>query len=315
VRYPGIANAFKSDFGPASVAIRVASWVYPAAQIDGFIDEARARVLEECDYRAEARNQIAAATRFAGHRLITIPAVHPAYSSERVLTTTFVDGVHLDELLAASPSQDVRDRLGTALHAFYVGSLLKWGVLPGDPHPGNYLVTPDGKVAIIDHGCTRVFDVTGETLVRVARVLQAPDRASAYRASTALRGEALLPLRVRFGLTSVLARLETRADWRELVSASASLDPIDAPAPLGSVAAAIGFEVVLLDPGTRTIEIVREIRDLFGVGIREAKDLLDRAPHTLKRTADRDEAEALKRRLEASGAIIELRSAAPDAAS
>jgi large subunit ribosomal protein L7/L12 len=54
------------------------------------------------------------------------------------------------------------------------------------------------------------------------------------------------------------------------------------------------------------IEVVRQIREVTGAGISEAKELVDRAPHVVKRTADRDEAEELKRRLEVSGATVEI---------
>jgi large subunit ribosomal protein L7/L12 len=55
------------------------------------------------------------------------------------------------------------------------------------------------------------------------------------------------------------------------------------------------------------IEMVREVRDAFGLGIHEAKQLIDRAPQVVKHTPDRDEAELLKRRLELSGATVEIR--------
>jgi large subunit ribosomal protein L7/L12 len=67
------------------------------------------------------------------------------------------------------------------------------------------------------------------------------------------------------------------------------------------------FEVVLLAPGSRMIEIMREVRDLTGGNIREAQQLVEQTPRVLKTTLDRKEAEALKRRLETSGGIVEIR--------
>jgi predicted unusual protein kinase regulating ubiquinone biosynthesis (AarF/ABC1/UbiB family) len=292
VQYPGIAEAINSDFGPASVSAKLASWLYPKAERDGFFREARARVLEECDYEAEARNQIALAARYADHPTISIPAVQAAYSRGRVLTTTLVEGVHLDDLLATDPSQDERDRIGEALCDFYAGSFLRWGVLCGDPHPGNYLFCADGRVAVLDHGCTRTLADAGER-ARMAPVLEAADRAAAFRVAAELGGDALMFLRVRIGLASLLGQLGTRTAWPELVRRCTT--------PLV-------FDVVLLDAGERMIEILREVRDATGVGVREAKELIERTPRVVKRTTNHKEAAALKQRLEVSGGTVEIRS-------
>ena len=71
---------------------------------------------------------------------------------------------------------------GQALFDFYVGALIRWRVLGGDPHPGNYLFCSDGRLAILDHGCTRTFDATSDRLVRVTLALEADSRAGVYDA-------------------------------------------------------------------------------------------------------------------------------------
>jgi ribosomal protein L7/L12 len=287
VQYPGIATAIKTDFGPAALAGRFAAWVYPTVDVTSYLGEAKARVLDECDYRAEARHHAGLAARYADHDVITVPAMHAAYSGEHVLTTTFADGMHLDAWLATRPSQQARDAIGTALVDFYAGTALRDSMLSGDPHPGNYLITHEGRLAIIDHGCTRSFPAA-----RARPVLEAPDLASALRAAQDVGPDAFLLLRVRFGVAAVLARLGARATWTELVA--------EAMRPKR-------FDVVLVAPGNRMIEIMREVRDLTGGNIQEAKLLVEQTPRVLKTTLDRKEAEALKRRLEGSGGIVEIR--------
>lgn len=66
--------------------------------------------------------------------------------------------------------------------------------------------------------------------------------------------------------------------------------------------------MVLLEGGPDVIEMVREVRDAVGLGIHEAKKLIDSAPQVIKQTSDRSEAEGLKRRLERSGGTVEIRS-------
>jgi ribosomal protein L7/L12 len=320
IQYPGMIKAIESDFGPASLASRLASLIFPARGLARFVREARDRIRDECDYRAEARHQTDLAARWADHPVLSIPPVHAAYSTGRVLTTSFASGQHLDEFLASHPSQDERDRFGEALFDFYVGSLVRWGILSGDPHPGNYLFCGDGRLAILDHGCTRLLDAAGDRLARVTLALEAHRPGRVNEAIAALGGEALLMLRVRYGLAAVLVRLGIRASWGELiarygiVSPPPALESQAAQAAEATRAAAspaapppLDFEVVLVDSGPRTIEMVREVRDLLGLGIRDAKALIDSAPQLVTTTRDRSAAEALKRRLEQSGGTVELR--------
>jgi ribosomal protein L7/L12 len=336
IQYPGIAAAIRADFGPASVAARLATWRYPASQVESFLREARVCALAECDYRAEARQQAEFAARYAGDPRIAIPAVHAAYCTARVIVTTYAEGNHLGAWLATDPGQDDRDAIGEALVAFYVGSALRSGVLPGDPHPGNYLVMPDRRLAIVDHGCTRTFSAS-----RVRPVLEAEDEAAAQRLAADLGAGALLVLRVRLGIASVLAQLGVRTAWSALVAkamtpiatppappavaappaiatapappavATAPAPPAIATPPAPPVAIArpapTRFDVVLVAPGERMIEIVRDVRDLLGANIRDAKQLIEQTPCLLQTTADREEAESLKHRLETSGATVEIR--------
>jgi ribosomal protein L7/L12 len=290
VQYPNIATAIEADFGPAAIAGRFAAWVYPSVDVDAYLREAKIRILDECDYRAEARHHAVLASHHADHGAVIIPAIHTAYCSARVLTTTFVEGSHLDTWLATEPPQAARDAIGEALVDFYVGSALRWNLLPGDPHPGNYVITRDGRLAVFDHGCTRPFSAT-----RARRVLEAADLPSALRAAAELGADAYLLLRVRVGVAAVLAHLGVGATWSELVA---------------KVMTPKRFEIVLLAPGDRTIEIMREVRDLTGGNIAEAKQLVEQTPRVLKTTLDRKEAEALKRRLETSGGVVEIRAGA-----
>lgn len=158
VQYPEVRSAIESDFRAAGIGPKLAGLIYPGAPVESFIREAEARFLEECDYEREARIQTRFRELFSQDPVITVPEVQPAYSTGRVLTTTFIEGDHLEAFLATDPSQAVRDRLGEALFRFYVGTLFDHGLYNGDPHPGNQLYLPDGRVAILDHGCARRFE-------------------------------------------------------------------------------------------------------------------------------------------------------------
>lgn len=67
------------------------------------------------------------------------------------------------------------------------------------------------------------------------------------------------------------------------------------------------FEVVLTDSGANKINVIKEVRAITGLGLKEAKDLVDGAPKTVKSDASKDEAEDIKKKLEAAGAKVELK--------
>jgi len=91
------------------------------------------------------------------------------------------------------------------------------------------------------------------------------------------------------------------------VSAAAA---VAAPAAAGAAAAAeekTEFDVVLVEAGANKINVIKEIRGITALGLKEAKDLVDGAPKTVKEGAPKAEAEEIKAKLEAAGAKVELK--------
>ena len=92
------------------------------------------------------------------------------------------------------------------------------------------------------------------------------------------------------------------------VSAAA---PVAAAAAAGAPAAAVEekteFDVVLADGGANKINVIKEVRAITGLGLKEAKDLVEAAPKAVKEAATKDEAEKIKTQLEAAGAKVELK--------
>ena len=67
------------------------------------------------------------------------------------------------------------------------------------------------------------------------------------------------------------------------------------------------FTVVLKDAGASKLAVVKLVKELTGLGLKEAKDVVDSAPSTVKEGVTKDEAEALKKSLEEAGAVVELK--------
>jgi predicted unusual protein kinase regulating ubiquinone biosynthesis (AarF/ABC1/UbiB family)/ribosomal protein L7/L12 len=288
---PGLATIIERDFGPLMFASRI------SAPLHAVLGEIRARLLEECNYALEARRQTHFREILGGHPTLVIPEVHLALSSARVLTTSFAEGLHIDRYLASAPSQEARNRVGEALFDFYFAPLFIHGVYNGDPHPGNYVFLADGRVVVVDFGCTRAFepgfvfhlaslthavmeddlgrmhsalvdlgldrDVTydRDATRHLLRALLGPIAhdepltfdlgaeitirdalKSAWKSRRlAVSGELLFLLRTLLGLSSTLARLESRANWRRRLEDVVARSPVAAAMTGGAPEASLQF--------------------------------------------------------------------------
>jgi large subunit ribosomal protein L7/L12 len=96
------------------------------------------------------------------------------------------------------------------------------------------------------------------------------------------------------------------------VTAAAPVAMAAAPAAGGGAAAPAveektEFDVVLMGAGEKKIQVIKVVRELTGLGLKEAKDLVDGAPKTVKEAASKEEAESMKAKLEEQGATVELK--------
>lgn len=206
VRYPEVDQAIASDFGAARIGTRIQALLFPNARIEEFVDEMRTRLLEECDYEHEAAAQRAFRALFDDHPTILVPAVFDDHCGQRVLTTEYIDARRFDAYLADDPPQAERDRVGEALFEFYIGTLFRHGLYNCDPHPGNYLFLADGRIAMLDYGCTRKFEpefLAG--LAQLTRAVHADDERKLHRAFLAV-GIVREGMRYDFDAARALAR-------------------------------------------------------------------------------------------------------------
>jgi len=154
VQYPGVAEAIGADLANASVLYRALGMFYPALDPGPVVEELRARVGEELDYRREADNQAAFAELYREHPFIRVPRVVGSHSGARVLTSELAHGRGLADLAGADAEE--RNRLAEILYRFVFGSIIRFAVFNGDPHPGNYLFG-ERDVIFLDFGCVKRF--------------------------------------------------------------------------------------------------------------------------------------------------------------
>jgi predicted unusual protein kinase regulating ubiquinone biosynthesis (AarF/ABC1/UbiB family) len=155
VQYPGIAETIAADLRNVALLRRMLRITAPAQDADALITELRDRVLEELDYRREARNQQLMAAFYDGHPTICVPRVIGTLSTRRVLTSELSSGARFAEL--ASWPQEERDLAGETIYRFVFRSLYEVHTFNGDPHPGNYLFHGGGRVTFLDFGLVKHF--------------------------------------------------------------------------------------------------------------------------------------------------------------
>ena len=188
VQYPGVDEAVRSDLKNVSAMTKLAVAIAPNLDPKEVANEVKERVLEELDYHREASNQQKFADLYQGHPFVVVPQVFKKYTRTRVITQEFVKG---DPFMSAFEwDQDRKSELGEMLFRFFYGSLHRFLLFSADPHPGNYLLLPDGKVAFIDYGLTRAVDPA--TLLNMVEIVQALIHEDKDRARRALEGLGIL---------------------------------------------------------------------------------------------------------------------------
>jgi predicted unusual protein kinase regulating ubiquinone biosynthesis (AarF/ABC1/UbiB family) len=156
VQYPRVADAIAADMRNIGVLLPVLRMIAPGLDGRALLAELRERLADELDYELEAQHQRAVERIFRGHPFIVVPRVHTDLCRRRVLVTDFVDGVSFETMLRLPDAE--RDRIGEILYRFYFGLLLRARRCAGDPHPGNYLLCPDDRVAFLDFGLMRSIE-------------------------------------------------------------------------------------------------------------------------------------------------------------
>jgi predicted unusual protein kinase regulating ubiquinone biosynthesis (AarF/ABC1/UbiB family) len=154
VQYPGVADSISSDLKmvkPFAVQLMGLN----EADVNRYMSEVEAKLMEETDYELELRRGQSIAEACRGIEGLLFPQYYPEYSCGRILTMDWMVGQHLPEFLATSPSQEVRNRAGQLLWDFYELQIHHKREVHADPHPGNFLLQPDGRVGVIDFGCVK----------------------------------------------------------------------------------------------------------------------------------------------------------------
>jgi predicted unusual protein kinase regulating ubiquinone biosynthesis (AarF/ABC1/UbiB family) len=153
VQYPGVAEAVETDLRNAMLLVPLVKRLAPGLDARALGVEMRERIGEELDYELEAQNQRRIERLMRGHPFIRVPRVYTDLSTRRALVSEYIEGERFEAVRSAA--QPVRDRYGEIVFRFFFGLLYRDRIALGDPHPGNYLLCPDGRVCFLDFGLLR----------------------------------------------------------------------------------------------------------------------------------------------------------------
>jgi predicted unusual protein kinase regulating ubiquinone biosynthesis (AarF/ABC1/UbiB family) len=221
VQYPGVAAAVRADLQNLEMIMRLLRRMTPGLDVKAIAEEIKERIVEELDYELEAQNQRSLARIFAGHPFIVVPDVISSLSRERVLVSEFVHGVGFEEL--KDRPQAERDRIGEIVFRFFLGCLYRHRQFSGDPHPGNFLLLADGRMAFLDFGLFKRLD-SGPVELELAaqRAVVEGDAASLHRL---LAESGFLPEPKRVDPEHLLAFIESAIWWYTTADETVELSP------------------------------------------------------------------------------------------
>lgn len=161
VQYPGVKGSLESDLKNIESFLRLGSSLLTKERIKGFMAELKEALEGEVDYLEEGRNlarfkALFEAHPFEGAELVRVPTPLLELSTPELLVMEFVEGVPFQEGVATRPFEE-RQRLMSAFIEAFVYMFHDLNSLHVDPHPGNFLLDPSGKLVILDFGCVRPF--------------------------------------------------------------------------------------------------------------------------------------------------------------
>jgi predicted unusual protein kinase regulating ubiquinone biosynthesis (AarF/ABC1/UbiB family) len=154
IQYPGVRDSLKTDLLMAKpIASKLMS--IPASELEMYMTEVESKLLEETDYALEFQRSVEISSVMKHHKNLVFPNYYSDLSSEKILTMDWIEGTHISEFINQNPSQEERNFYGQIIWDFYQFQIHKLKKVHADPHPGNFLITNDNKLGVLDFGCVK----------------------------------------------------------------------------------------------------------------------------------------------------------------
>jgi len=271
----------------------------------------RRSLLDELDYRKEAANLVRLREIVADRPLLVVPAPYDDFSTGRVLTMERIPGRKVTEMSPLARLDIDGPALARALFDAYLDQILVEGFFHADPHPGNVLLTPDGRLGLIDVGMVArvapelrehlvrlllaVGERRGEEVARLAMDMSEPTSDCDARLFTADVADL-----VDRNATSAVGQLDAGRLVLDLTRAcaAAGLRPPPEMSMVGKALLNLDMVARILDPDVAPVQIVQDrAMELVRGGVTpslsgmlnaamEARDFAEHLPGRLNRAMD-----------------------------
>ncbi len=157
LQYPDMPSVIEADLRQVKLAMAVYRRMDNAIIQDEIYVELAERLREELDYQREAAQMRLYRLMLADVPDVNVPEPVAEYTTRRLLTMNWLKGQGFKAWLADNPTQEQRNALAVALFRAWYIPFYRYGVIHGDPHLGNYQVSPQGQLNLLDYGSIRVF--------------------------------------------------------------------------------------------------------------------------------------------------------------
>jgi ubiquinone biosynthesis protein len=162
VQYRRARRLLRADLAALTRGAWLMDQAFPPSKQAPLAEELATHIAREVDFVAEAAAAVRMRASFAGDVVegVRVPEVLPELSTERVLTMEYVAGERLGDVLNRlrdAGDEAAVEQLLTRLVQAYCHQIVRCGFFQADPHPGNFIVEPGGRLALVDFGCCKEF--------------------------------------------------------------------------------------------------------------------------------------------------------------
>jgi predicted unusual protein kinase regulating ubiquinone biosynthesis (AarF/ABC1/UbiB family) len=154
IQYPGVANSISSDLAMVKpIAIRMFN--LQGKDSDKYFKEVEDKLIEETNYILELEQSKEVVEACKKIENLVFPNYYSKYSSEKIITMDWMNGIHLSEFTKKNSNQEIANTVGQALWDFYMYQIHILRKVHADPHPGNFLVNQENQLVALDFGCMK----------------------------------------------------------------------------------------------------------------------------------------------------------------
>tara|TARA_B100000508_G_scaffold141093_1_gene146574 strand:+ start:85685 stop:87016 length:1332 start_codon:yes stop_codon:yes gene_type:complete len=156
IQYPGVADSISSDLKLIKpLAARLFNM--KSADLKMYLEEVESKLIEETHYMNELKNGEEIRSLCTSFENIKFPKYYKELSSDRILTMDWIEGEMFTDFIKRCDDQGLKNKIGQSLWDFTLYQMRELQMVHADPHPGNFIISNDGQLCVIDFGCVKVI--------------------------------------------------------------------------------------------------------------------------------------------------------------